>query len=72
MDELIIASKLVRGIVSKLISREVSKKLECKVGIQVNAVYIKIADGQAHAHIDLDGDIGKEEFLKLIRTAGLE
>lgn len=74
MDELKmkLSTKFMKGIVSKLISMTIQKKTGYKVNIQLNDLDIKIIDGEAHIHADVDGTINKDEFMKIIKKAGLD
>lgn len=74
MDELKVnlSSKLVRGIVTKLIAKALCKKLGYKIDIQLNTLSVTVIDGKAHLHVDADGELDKEEFIKLIKSVGLD
>lgn len=74
MDELKIglSTKFMRGIVAKLISKLVQKKLGYKVDIQLNNVEVKMEDEKIHLHINADADLNKDEFVKIIKTIGLD
>ena len=74
MDELRIglATKFMRSIVAKLISKLVRKKLGYKVDIQLNNVEVKMEDEKIHLHINIDAGLNKDEFVKIIKAIGLE
>lgn len=74
MDELRIglSTKFMRGIVAKLISKLVRKKLGYKVDIQLNNVEVKMEDEKIHFHVNVDADLNKDEFVKIIKAIGLE
>lgn len=73
MDELKLnlSSKLMKGVVTKLIAVALQKKLGYKIDIQLNDVHATVIDGKAHIHVDMDGEIDKDEFLKIIKSVGL-
>jgi len=71
MDEMKIESKFTTGIVSKLVSMAVSKKLGCNMDIQLNTVRTTVIDGKTHIHLDVDAELGKDELNKLLKSMGL-
>lgn len=71
MDEVKIESKLTTGVVSKLVSMAVSKKLGCHVDIQLNAVRATVIDGETHIHLDVDAELSNDELNKLLKSIGL-
>lgn len=74
MDELKIglSTKLMRGIVSKLISKLVQKKLGYKVDIQLNGVEVEMRDEKIHLHLNADADLNKDDFVEIIKSIGLD
>lgn len=70
MDELKLnlTSKLMRGIITKLIR----KKLGCDIDIQINDMNVSTVDGNIHLHVDANADITNTEFIKLIKYIGLD
>ena len=74
MDELKIglSTKLMRGIVSKLISKLVQKKLGYKVDIQLNGVEVEMRDEKIHLHLNVDADLNKDDFVEIIKSIGLD
>ena len=74
MDELKIglSTKLMRGIVSKLISKLVQKKLGYKVDIQLNGVEVEMKEEKVHLHLNVDADLDKADFIEIIKSVGLD
>lgn len=68
MDEMKITSKFTTNIVSKIITKILKQKLGYNAELKLNAIKINLDDEQAHIHLDVDADIGKEELLKIIST----
>lgn len=66
-----IVSGFLRGIISKIATVTVRKKLGCEVKVQVNGVEAKVVDGKTHVHLDLDAEMEKEELLRLLKKVGL-
>lgn len=63
-----ITSGFTRGIVSRLISRSLSKKLGYNIDIQVNGLEVTVIDGQTKAHLDADLAIGKDELTNILKN----
>lgn len=74
MDEmkLKLSTKFMRGMVSKLISKAVYKKLGYKVDIQLNDINVEFIDGETSIHADVDLRLDKDEFTKLIKSIKVE
>ncbi len=70
MDEmkLKLTSNLMRGFVSKIISKLVYKQFGYHTDIHINEIQAKIIDGKASIHLDIDGEIKKEDFVDLIKS----
>ncbi len=72
MDEVRIKTKLMKNILSKLISTLIRKKTGYKVKVQLNDIDVVINDSTAHIHLDVEGDINIDEFKKISQIIGLE
>ena len=65
-----LSTKFMKGIVAKVVSRNIYKKLGYKVDIQLNDVQIDVIDGNVKFHIDADGEMNKTEFSRLMEDIG--
>lgn len=65
-----ITSGFMKGIVSKLITKALSKKLGYNIDIQLNDLQATVIDGKTHIHLDSDIEIDKEELLKILKSIG--
>lgn len=74
MDEMKIklSTKFMKGIIAKIVKRTISKKLGYDIDILINEIDIKTIDGKVHLHVDVDGEINNDEFMKIIKNIGLE
>ena len=74
MDMLMLklSTKFMKGILSKIISRKVYKKLGYKIDIQLNDINVEFIDGETSIHADVDLRLDKEEFTKLIKSTNSE
>lgn len=74
MDEMRIklSTNLMKGLVSKIISKLVYKNVGVKPEINIQNIELDMKDGKIFFHIDVDGCIGKEIILKLNKMIDLD
>lgn len=74
MDEMKVklSTKLMRGIVSKLISMLVYKKFGYKVDIQLHTLDVNIIDGETTVSTNVEVKLGSQEFMKIVKSVGLD
>ena len=72
MDMLMLklSTKFMKGILSKIVSRKVYKKLGYKIDIQLNDMQVDMINGDVKLHIDADAKMNKTEFDRLMETIG--
>lgn len=69
MDEmkLKLSTKFMRGIVSKILSRMIYKKIGYKVNIQINELDINMIDGDTAVHANVELKCNSDEFKKIMK-----
>lgn len=67
-----LSTKFMRNLVAKLISKALVSKLGCQIDIQLNEIKLENANGVTKIHVDVDGELTNEEFMKLIKKIGLD
>lgn len=74
MDEMKIklSTKLMRGMVAKLISRAIYKNIGVKPDIQITELEAEMKDGKIYFHINADGEISNDVLLKINRIVDSE
>ena len=74
MDELKLklSTKFMRGVIAKIISKTVSKKLGYQIDIQVNEIEVETINGKIHLHASVDADMNYEDFKNIIKSTGLD
>lgn len=72
MDMLMLklSTKFMKGIVAKIMSKKLYKKLGYKIDIQLNDVQIDMVNGDVKLHIDVDTKMNKTEFERLMEELG--
>lgn len=74
MDELKLrlSTKWMRGIVTSLVSKAIEKKYGYNIDILLNEIDIKNEDGKIKIHANVDAEVSNDEFVKIIKSIGLE
>ena len=72
MDTLEIKSSFTRNLLTKLVSKIIQKKLGYKIDIQLNDLDVKIINGKAHLHTDIDVELNNDEFMKIMKSIAIE
>lgn len=74
MDELKLklSTKFMRGMIAKIVSKAIEKKLGYNIDILINEIEIKTEDGEIKLHTSVDAKINNDEFVKIIKSIGLE
>lgn len=74
MDELKLrlSTKFMRGIITKIISKALFKKFGYQVDIELNKLEVEVIDGKVYLHVDVDGQMDNSEFVKIIKSIGLD
>jgi hypothetical protein len=62
----------MRNIVAKLIAKVIYKKTGCKVNIQLNDFDLSVIDGETSISTNVELKINSNEFMKLVKSIGLE
>ena len=71
MDEMKIASKFTRGLVSKVLKMVLQSKLGCSANVQLNEFNAVMKEGTAHVHLSIDADMSQTELMKILSSVGL-
>lgn len=74
MDEmkLKLSTRFMRGIVSKIISRSIYKKLGYRVDIQLNELDVNIIDGETTINANVEAKVQSNEFMKIMKSIGMD
>ena len=74
MDEMKIklSTKFMKGIVAKIASKVIAKKIGIKPDIQLNEITIEKKGDKIHLYLNVDADIDEHDLLKITRLAELE
>lgn len=67
-----LTTKFMKGIVNKLVSTIIAKKLGYDLDIRINELVITTDDDKIHLHANVDGEVSNDDFLKIIKSIGME
>ena len=62
------SSKMMKGIVTKIVEKKVYEKFGYKINVQLNDIQIDMIDGEIKAHLDMDAKMNKTEFNRLMES----
>lgn len=73
MDELklILNTKFMRSIITKLLGKAIYKKTGYQVDVQVNEVKAETRDGKIKVHMDVDAEMSSEDLMKALKSGGI-
>ena len=74
MDELKLklSTKFMRGFIAKLVTKAIYKKVGYEIDIQLNEIEVETIDGKIHLHVSADAEVNNDEFVKIIKSIGLD
>jgi hypothetical protein len=74
MDELKLklSTKFMKGIVANLISKALVKKLGYNIDILLNEIEVKAENGKVRLHIDADAEVENGEFVRMLKSIGMD
>lgn len=74
MDELKVklSTKFMRGIISKLISRLIFKKMGYEVCVRINEIEVDTRGDIIHIHANVDAELDKIELATIINDIGMD
>ena len=74
MDELKLklSTRFMKTIVANLVSKAIFKKFGYEANIQINEIEIKTEEDKINIHVNLDGKVNNSEFVKIIKSIGLD
>lgn len=70
MDEMKVklSTKIMRGLVSKMIAKLIYKKLGYKVDIQINDLDVNVIDGDTNINTNVEIKLNSDEFMKIMKS----
>lgn len=74
MDEmkLKLSTKFMRGLVAKLVSKIIYKKLGYKIDIQLNDLDVSVINGETKILVNAEVKCNSNEFMKIMKTINEE
>lgn len=74
MDELKLklSTRFMRNIVTNLLTKLIFKKFGYNIEIQLNEIEVDRKEGKMHLHVDVDAEVDNDEFVRIIKSIGLD
>lgn len=67
-----LGTNFMRNTIAKIIKKLVKKKTGSEIDILINQISVTSTDGKIHIHADIDAEMTNQEFMKLIKSIGLD
>lgn len=67
-----LSTRLMRGIVAKLIAKAIYKKHGCKVNIHLNELDVSVIDGETKVKANVEIKMDSNEFMKIMESIGVD
>ena len=67
-----LSTKFMRGMVANLISKALNKKLGYNIDILLNEIEVKNENGKMLIHVDADAEVDNGEFVKILKSIGMD
>lgn len=73
MDELklVLSTKFMKGLITKIIKKAILKKTGYEIDIQINKIAVETIDGKVTLHMDADASVNSEDFVGIVKDIGL-
>lgn len=73
MDELklVLSTKFMRGIITKIIKKAILKKTGYEIDIQINKIVAETNDGKVSLRMDAEASVNSEDFVDIVKKSGL-
>ena len=67
-----LSTRFMKSIITNLISKFLLKKYGYNIDILINEIEIESENGKIHIHADVEADVDNDEFLKIVKTIGMD
>ena len=67
-----LSTKFMRSTIANLISKALYKKLGYNIDILLNEIEVKNENGKIMLHVDVDAEVGNGEFVKILKSIGMD
>jgi N-methylhydantoinase B/oxoprolinase/acetone carboxylase alpha subunit len=71
MNEMKISTRLMKGLIAKIVKTMIKKKVGYDVDIRLNDLVITNDNDKAHVHLNVDAEMNKDELAKILKATGL-
>ena len=65
-------SKFMRKVVSKLLSKSIKSKTGYEIDVQFDELNASFEDGEITVKANLEAKMSKDEFMKILKSQGLD
>ena len=65
-------SKFMRKVISKLLSKSIKSKTGYEIDVQFDELNASVEDGEITVKAKLEAKMSKDEFMKILKSQGLD
>lgn len=69
--KLVVSTKFMRNLITKLLAKAIRKKTGYQIDIQINAIEAETYDGKVRLRVDANAEMNGEDLMNALKTAGL-
>jgi hypothetical protein len=69
--KLVLSTKFMKNIVTKMLSKAIFKKTGYNVSIQINSIEAETYDGKINVHMDANVELNSDDFVNILKTNDL-
>lgn len=67
-----LSTKFMRSTIANLIAKALYKKLGYNIDILLNEIEVKNENGKIMLHVDVDAEVDNGEFIKILKSIGMD
>lgn len=67
-----LSTKFMRSTIANLIAKTLYKKLGYNIDILLNEIEVKNENGKIMLHVDVDAEVDNGEFIKILKSIGMD
>lgn len=67
-----LSTKFMRSTIANLISKALYKKLGYNIDVLLNEIEVKNENGKILLHVDVDAEVDNSEFIKILKSIGMD
>lgn len=67
-----LSTKFMRNMIANFISKALFKKLGYNIDILLNEIEVENVNGKIYIHVNADAEVENSEFIKILKSIGMD